>query len=267
MSPLSHRSISSLTTFSRGLLLIHLFQGWYKITINTYLVRFLWQSLRNLCLFLVAGRGMCTFISFLICWVHTGPLVWGGGSDNKADFSSLSGFSGELISQTSGFPLFQVEIRNDYCQISHCFVDLLAFTVVNLHLGQKWWGAETLRLFLLISNKLLIWSALAFWGFLFGFVLFNCYLGNFRHEYLYNQHGNFRKEICYLMASEFQECWWGVVKPTGSLCFEILCVFHRAAVSSWQSIFRRRNKYVLTLQVLFLNAWIYSEVWVVSFKF
>lgn len=82
--------------------------------------------------------------------------MWGDGSDNKADFSSLSGFSGELISQTSGFPPFQMEIRNDYCQISHWFVDLLAFTVVNLHLEQRWWGAVTLRLFLLISNKFLI---------------------------------------------------------------------------------------------------------------
>lgn len=119
--------------------------------------RFLVQSLRNLCLFLVAGWGMCTFSYFLsyLLGAHRATLV-GDGGDNKANFSSLSHFSGELISQTSGFPLFQMEIRNDYCQISHWFVDLLAFTVVILHLGQRWWGAEMLRLFLLISNTLLI---------------------------------------------------------------------------------------------------------------
>lgn len=84
------------------------------------------------------------------------PLMWDDGGENKADFSSLSGFSGKLISQTNGFSLFQMEIRNDYCQISHCLVDLSTFTVINLHLGQKWWGTVMLRLFLLISNKLLI---------------------------------------------------------------------------------------------------------------
>lgn len=94
------------------------------------------------------------FLSYLL-GAHR-PLTWDDGGENKADFSSLSGFSGELISQTNGFPLFQMEIRNDYCQISHCLVDLSAFTVINLHLGQKWWGTVMLRLFLLTSNKLLI---------------------------------------------------------------------------------------------------------------
>jgi len=82
----------------------------------------------------------------LICSLHREPFAYGElreiatkpAAVPRLVLVGLSHASGERRSQTSGFPLFQMEISSDYCQISNFFVDLSAFTVANLHLVQHW---------------------------------------------------------------------------------------------------------------------------------
>lgn len=165
-------------------------------------------------------------------------MGWTPRGYNKAGFCSWVVFSmvehtknthssGELISWTSGFPLFQMKIRNYHCQISNLFVALLAFTVVNLHLVQKVVVSSKAEV-ILVNNQLLIQLML-------GLYFFNCYLEDSITEI-------FRKQISYPIMSYFQECCGAELKSCWNLaCWDPMQVVYVYCVRLIEHIYGKKH--------------------------